>query len=479
MVKNIKLYIVDNEKKTFEQLESLFYEHPELGVKIHGFTHNFVSCVNDREHAKGADVYLVSAFLPDQMGIDLISKIKAWNPKAKVIILLKDNTLNLGEKAKKMGADDTIAYPYKIRKLLEKIESITGFNILNEEEESVEKEENEHEEENVFYHEHDEENEYLESRTEEKGEEGRKMFDFLNGSGGTLLNKKKESDAEKENRVVSFVSVNSSGKTTLLTNAAMAINEFSDYEPSICIVDLNLVNPSIEVKFHNDELIECKKSIYDVCEDLHYLDESLIKQAMITHEPTGVKLLYTPIDMLRDFKSINSNSIEKLINTLRDMFDLVLIDTSSNIRDERTMNALLLSDKVIVPFEPDVTNLLHTRKLIDTLRDLGEDLTQPIVPKLNYVLNKSNEKSGVNIDIAKGWLGSKVDVEIVDDIELTNASNNGRFVTNEDFKCTEAILDLANIVYPFDKDLYLSNDRKGNRGNKKKSLFGKMFRFKK
>ena len=139
MSKFVKLYIVDVEKSTYDRLESLFYSKPELGVKVHGYAHNFVSCINDMPRAKDAEVFLISAFLPDQMGIDLIPKIKDKNPNAKVIVMLQNNTRNLAEPSKEKGADEILQKPYKIKSVkakknnaeMEQIDgNITGFRFI-------------------------------------------------------------------------------------------------------------------------------------------------------------------------------------------------------------------------------------------------------------------------------------------------------------------------------------------------------------
>lgn len=478
----VKIYIVDVERSTYDRLESLFYSKPELGVKVHGYAHNFVSCINDMPRAKDADVFLVSAFLPDQMGIDLVAKIKDKNPNAKVIMMLRSNTRNLAEVAMEKGADTILQEPYKIKDLLDKIEELVGRDLFQEQEE-----------------EEYEQPGYTERDTYEGGYEHKPLYDHtpvnsyeteaaeyedytLNratgvfGAGGASVEKQEE----KPNEVVAFASTSSAGKTTLLVNVAAAIAEYSDYEPSICILDLNLMYPSVVLKFHGRELIDSKRSIYELSEDIHYLDESLIKQALIIHEPTNIQIMRTPSDIMRDFKILDSASLEQLINHLRNMFDLVLIDTSSSIKDEATMYSLMVADKVVVVTEPDISNLIQTKRFVETLRELEKDFTERIIPKLQFVLNKENKKTGVDTDLAKKVLGATLRVEIPEDPMVTLMANNGGFVFQENCPAAKPMVELADIVYPFDKELYVAGDSRKERKKNGSSLFGGLLdRFKK
>ena len=127
--KKIKVYIVDIEENTIDRLEELFYNNTQLGVKIIGYAYNYNTCINDFARARDADVFLVSAYLPDTMGTELISQIKKVNPKTKVIVMLQKNTRNLAEISKEKGADDFIQKPFRARQLIEKIHEVTNYEM--------------------------------------------------------------------------------------------------------------------------------------------------------------------------------------------------------------------------------------------------------------------------------------------------------------------------------------------------------------
>lgn len=498
--RKIKLYIVDIEEKTVSRLEELLYGNPQLGIKLIGHSHNYTSCVNDLSRAKEADVYLISAFLPDQMGIYLIEKIKKVNPEGKVIIMLSSSTQNQAEIAREKGADEIILKPFKAKQLIDTIYQLA----VTEEEEEEEFTNDNFEPSTSSYDEPvsfesvtpappvensrvienpafssfvDEEygdfldsdgnssNYHLQERNqkrfeisqsapeieEEKEEEKivppptnkpinnmyqdgakRAIFDIYaeNPIGNKIYQDPDELDGNKPNQLVVTSSVTSAGKTTLLVNAAIAIHKYSEYKPKICIVDFNLAFPSVLYKFHQDELVMPSRNLFDIVEDKELLDEELIKQALATHEPTGIKILETPADAIRDISSIDRNVIIPLFEKLRAMFDLVLVDTSTNVRADASSYPLTISDKNLIVMEPDLSSLLHTRKFITMLKTVENALGGDKFTNRNiYILNKDNPKTGIHVDTAKRTIhNNPIRLTIPEDVNITHLSNNGQFV---------------------------------------------------
>lgn len=511
MLSKKKLYIVDIEELTIDRLEELFYNKPELGIKVVGYAHNYISCINDIERVKNADVLLISAYLPDQMGIDLIGHIKKVNPEAKVIIMITKQTRNLAEISKVKGADEVILKPFKAKELIDMIEELVEMEFGDDDEQE--------ELAGNYYsgsgdrmelpnfssdYESDDEKEYEPELAKPKHPEPFDSFGLLNKEAlptapatkeqsnkralfdiysenplatGGLSKERKDDIGEKPNVVAVFASTSSAGKTTMLVNVAAAIQKESEYNPRICILDFNLLFPSVLYKFHQDDLIMCKRNLYDVVEDINSLDESLIRQALVTHEPTGIQILETPSDVIRDFSRINAETIEHLISYLRGMFDLILIDTSTNIRDDATIFPLTVADKAIVLLEPDLSSLLHTRKFISMMKIFENNLSEEITPKLNFVLNKENPKTGIHVDtIKKTLFNTDVKVQIPEDLNITHLANNGQFITDSTSVSTKHVSELAKLVYPFDKEFYLA-DKKPKSSNT--NLLGGLFSKKK
>ncbi|QST02981.1 response regulator (plasmid) [Pontibacillus sp. ALD_SL1] len=491
----IKLYAVDKEGSTIDRLSELFYNNPQLGIKLIGSSHNFNQCYNDLSRAKEADVFLISAFLPDKMGIELIGPIKKVNPEAKIIIMLNSKTNNLAEEALKKGADEHLSKPYKAKELLDTIYELTGFNPEEAKGEAEESSENQnrkkfkiepkmepraqHEEPDYEAEEEEEEAEPIEeidrsplpdkkSKKERKQAKSyssneRSLLDMY--AKGTSLHTEIYDDNEfkgtKPNIVAVFSSPTSAGKTTLAVNAAVTIRKHSEYKPKVCIVDFNLLFPSILHKFHQDDLIFCKRNVFDICEDPNNIDETLIKQALITHEPSGVQILHTPSDIIRDMSRVNPDTIKRLVTHLREMFDLIIIDTSSNIREDWSSFPLTIADKGFVVLEPDLSNLLHTHKFISMMRVFENNLTEKITSKFQYILNKESQKVDIHPDTIKRTIfNTNIRLTIPEDPKVTNLSNNGQLPVEDNGPSARPMKELARLVYPFDRELYLSKNKK-------------------
>jgi septum formation inhibitor-activating ATPase MinD/FixJ family two-component response regulator len=505
----LKVYIVDIEETTISRLEELFYNNPDFGIKVIGYSHNYNACINDFNRARNADLFLISAYLPDTMGTELISPIKKLNPNAKILITLQKNTRNLAEASLSKGANDYIQKPFKARQLIDKMIEVTGFSpgdpqddgydhnksydqpnltenrldkssnsyddiYLNQDISSLNKEPSlnlsaDNEVGEIYQH-SDKVNTYTDDFTNNQ-QSRRALFDVYSENPITPSTRNETvlpHDGEKPNIVCSFSSAGSNGKTTMLVNAAVTIHKHSEYNPKICIVDFNLLFPSVLYKFHQDDLILCKRNIFDLCEDINNLDENLINQALVTHEPTGIKILDTPSDIVRDLSRVNPDTIQQLIAHLRDMFDLVLIDTSSNIRDDASSFPLTVADKGIVLLEPDLGNLLHTRKLISMFKMFENNLPERIIPKLEFILNKENPKAIIHVDtIKKTLFNTDVNITIPEDNTITHLSNNGQFVIEHNSPATRSIKELARTIYPFDKNNPLDGNSPHSKNNKK------------
>lgn len=639
MIGNTKLFIVDIENSTIEKLKDLFFNNPQLGISFIGHAQNYNNCLNELSRAKEADAFLISAYLPDTMGYELIQHIKKANPKAKVIITLETTTRNLAELCLQKGADGILQKPFKAKELVNKIDELVNkpkpkedfdmfgntvptqsfeappsrpeqtfeqpkptfqqpkqsFNPFGNQEPKKEErpapqpafeqpkpvfepkqeekrpfffepsppqeqqptqpfnpapqpffEQPKQEEKKPFFFEPTKQQEptpqpsfepkqptfeqpkqeekqpfFFEPKTpsqpkqeektpfffntpatQPKREEQptfqnqrptfetnfpqkqdlpysvtpveetttymdrtqkRPTFDFdTDNSIPSLFDFKKDDfEGDKPKQVITFLSPSSAGKTTMLINVAGAIAKYSSYKPRICILDFNLLFPSVVYKLHSNDLIESEKNIYHLCSDIHHISEKLIKEVSITHEPTGIQIIYTPEDIIRDTSILNEHTIQVMIDNLKEYFDLILIDTSSNIQEDATLFPLTLADKTFVFLEPDLSSLLNTRKLITMLKQFesGSD-NKNITNKLNLVLNKYNPKKNVTSELLKKTIHNyDVKVQIPEDPSISSYSNNGQFFFESNTTAAKATLDLARLIYPFDKEISLTSTK--------------------
>ena len=130
----------------------------------------------------------------------------------------------------------------------------------------------------------------------------------------------------------------------------------------------------------------------------------------------GIDALFT------EENKISFEKVEKLISDLKDVYDLILIDTSSETTLKFMKVVLANVDKIVFLLEP---NLLEIKKAENLLEIYIEDWE--INPKkIEILLNKVNVNS-VDQDVVKEIFGSfKIVGKINFSIKFTEFANNIR-----------------------------------------------------
>lgn len=480
----INLYIIDNSQSFTDKLEEIFFENRNLGINVIGSARRASDAVEDHKNIRQANVFLVSASLPDKSGVDLINQLKnSANKQAYYILTVNAKTRNLVEKGLEQGADAYLQKPVDARKLVEMVYEGVGKTFVEEdysEEDEVEGvyEENTEEEFEIF-----EIEEEVEVPSEDEVEErkSREMVDlFGDGKSRNIFQKGSNVD-EKPSKVIVFTAPKSVGKTTILVNVAAAIKKNSEYDPKIVILDLNLVYPSVQFKFNQEDLIFSKKNIYDVINDIGHLDEEMIKEALLIHEPTKINIIDTPFESIRDFNRVTGEKIKQLILYLREIYDVVLIDSSGNIREDATAIPLTLSDTNVVMFESDLSSLLHTRKFVEMIQLIEKKTDKKIIDKSYFILNRFRPDN-LSIDLIKEAIfdieGAEMNVPlyIPEEPLMTKYSDNGIFIVDKPGDTGDKINELASMLYPF----YTDGESYNNTKSVKSSLLSTLLsRFKK
>lgn len=432
-----KLYILDPERGHTDQLEEFFLNRPNLHVVVSGYDYTRAQFLNSIHQVKEADILLVSASLPDYLGVDVVKDIKKDSSLShlKTIVTINKNTMNLSGAAIEHGADRTLQVPFGTGALLELINELVPLDGMKEEPASM-----------------DDDEEPTKPR-----QARRPMFDMMQQKNPILeaINQEDPPIAFEPNlkKTVVYTSTGGSGKTTLLVNTAYTIWKHATTKPSICIVDLDLLFPSVVYKFLEEHLIPCEKDIYYLVEESDFLDEVSIKKALIEHEPTGIQILNTPINPESIHKSgmVKAEHIEKILVHLQQMFDIILIDTSTNITDDTTLYPLQACDQSVLVFEPDLASLLSTRKFLYVLKEIEKSPDTSFVDKMLFVLNKENQTNTLHNDtITELLYGHDVNLRIPEDTAITHYANNGEFIADKPSTAAFPVFELSKRLYPID-----------------------------
>ena len=161
------------------------------------------------------------------------------------------------------------------------------------------------------------------------------------------------------------------GKTTTTINLAASL---ATLEKSVLVVDADpQANASsglgVDLKEVDCSLYEC------------IIDHADVRDAIYTTDINGLDIIPSHIDLVgAEIEMLNLNDREKMIkrllDSIRDEYDYILIDCSPSIRI--TVNALTAADSVIIPVQCEYFALEGISKLLNTIKIIKSKLNQKL-----------------------------------------------------------------------------------------------------
>lgn len=462
MIDNIKLYIVDPNSKFIDQIEGYFFEKTDYGITVIGSSTNTSHFDKDKAKISKADIFLVSANLPDGTGIKIVEFLKknSVTENKPILFTIDKQTRNHASIAQKKGVDKIFQKPFSVKELTTSIYELTNRHSETDTEKNSEPPTHPEgtsipEKTNPVPQKRPIANKKVPKQKPFPSNKENDLFSKVENN--PLLNTTNQVDepvaksAKSKKTIVTFNSVSSTGKTSLLVNVAYAINKYSKNKPKICLVDLNLLFPSIAFHFLNTDLKLATRDIYDISADLNYLNEELLSEALTLHQPTGIYIMNTPSEpeFIHKIGSIKSEEIERILVHLRDMFDVILIDTSNAITEDLVLFPMQFSDKNIIVLEPNYLNVVGVNKFFYVLRKLEDTLKEKVIDKTHIVLNKETKIKSIYSDTTRDFLYNKEFIaRVPEDPNFVDFANKGKFIVDSDSIASSSILDIANFIYP-------------------------------
>lgn len=172
------------------------------------------------------------------------------------------------------------------------------------------------------------------------------------------------------------------GKTSVVSALGKVL---SDFGKTVLLIDANFSAPNLGMHLN---IINPEKSI-------HHVLSRLVNPSDAVHELDFFDLI--PGTIFNNFK-INPFDLKKRIKTLKNKYDVILIDSSPTLNDE-TLAVMLASDEMLVITTPDYPTLSITMKAIKQALDRGVKISGLI---LNKVHNKDFELSLDEIERTTG-----------------------------------------------------------------------------
>ncbi|HEY5639743.1 MAG TPA: P-loop NTPase [Dehalococcoidia bacterium] len=221
------------------------------------------------------------------------------------------------------------------------------------------------------------------------------------------------------------------GKTTIATNVATALVQKT--HQSAVLVDLDTRFGDVGILMD----IPVERSIADLAVDEESITVEMVQDCLYQHN-SGVYILPAPIRPT-DWRNVHAGHIEKIVSTLTQSHDYVVLDTPGTFNDI-VARALELASMVVLVATVDMASLKDTLLAIDMLRSWNFPQE-----KIKLVINATNEATNVQPQEVKRMLGREVFWSIPYDRNISTATQLGMPVVlaKPQSKASESIVEMS------------------------------------
>ncbi len=203
------------------------------------------------------------------------------------------------------------------------------------------------------------------------------------------------------------------GKSTLATNIAAAL---AHEGKEVCIVDLDVAAGDVAIMLQ----IAPRRVLSDLTAIEGMIDESGVR-TLLTEHSKGLSVLAAPVNIEAQ-GHVSAESVFRVLEVLKEMFDAVVIDTSGTF-DDFALGALDRTDTLILIGTLDIPALKSLKLATGTL-----DLLNFPRDKWRLVLNRADAKVGLSAKEFEDTLGIPVDASIPSSREVLASVNRGETI---------------------------------------------------
>ncbi len=376
-MERIKLVVVDDSMETRNNIKMLLSF--ERRIEVIGEAENGEEAVFVTREAK-PDIVLMDINMPVMDGIRATEEISMSVPETTVIIMSVQGEMEYVKKAMTAGARDFLSKPFNGDELARTI--LRTYD--------------------------------LEARRREK----------------SAVPKPHE---EIKSKVITVFSTKGGvGKTTIASNLAVCIARTT--KKRVALIDLDLQFGDIAIMLN----VSVKNTISDLIKEIGQIDSGIMEEYLVTHF-SGVKVLPAPIKP-EYAEYITSNHVEKIINTLREYYHYIVIDTSASFH-ETVLTSLDMSDRILLVSTLDLPTIKNVKAGLDVM----ETLHYP-KEKIHIVLNKASEQYGIKYKDFENTLRHPISAYIPEDSQtvITSANKGFPFVmTRTETKVAKAVMEIC------------------------------------
>ena len=213
-------------------------------------------------------------------------------------------------------------------------------------------------------------------------------------------------------RITIFGTKGGVGKSFLSTNLAVGLMKKT--KKRVSLVDTNYQFGDIALMLD----LHPKYSIYDILPVIEQLDSKILDSFLTTHN-SGVKVLPAPLDISTSLQGINSKITMKILDTLSEISDYVVIDTSSYFSDD-VLNIFKNTDYLVIVSSKDTPSIKNLKISLQILEQIK-------FPDKNVyiILNRANSKVGITTEDIEETIQRKIDIAIPSDRIVPISVNRG------------------------------------------------------
>src|SRR3990170_5552062 len=235
--------------------------------------------------------------------------------------------------------------------------------------------------------------------------------------------------------VAVFSNKGGNGTTTIAVNLADALVRY--HKKKVVVVDLALTSGDVTTFFN----VNPAYSILDLAKNAEKADYDFLHTLLLKHS-SGVYILADP-PMIEDADLISAGHVKDVLNTLRGMFDYIVVDTPHQF-DERTLTALEMSDTILLVSLLNLPSLRNTQKCLSLFGRIGlRD------ERVRLVLSRYLANDEIPKDSIEGILNCPVFFAVPNDYPAVIASvNRGKLLreTSPDKQVTKSFRELSDLL---------------------------------
>lgn len=329
----IRVLIADDVAETRENIRKLLQFEKDL--EVIGAANSGRQAVEQARSLK-PDVVLMDINMPDMDGITATELIRQSNPAVQIVILSVQGDPNYMRRAMLAGARDFLTKPPAVDELTAALRRAGKMAY----------------------------------------DERAKAPAATVASSASL-----SAQAEMGKIIVVYSPKGGIGTTTVAVNLAVTLH---NEETPTALVDGNLQFGDVAV-FMNEQV---RNSVLDLASRADELDPEVVKEVMIQHAASGVRILAAP-NRPEYAENVSGEQFAKVLKFLRRMYSYIVVDASSTLTDV-VLAAMDSSDMIILLTTQEIPAIKNARLYLDLA-----DVLNIQRKRILFVMNRFDKRIGI------------------------------------------------------------------------------------